>query len=187
MSDDDRQKWNNKYQQEGRQAPKAPLALLDNMHFLQAGKTLDVASGEGAVALHLSKFNKYQVTALDVSDIGLQNLSNFAQQQELQLKTLCLDMDDISALALLEKYTNICMFRFKPDITLIKQLLSLLAPNGRLVISTFNQQHHLSCGFAAKFCLAPNEFSYLGETVEVIAYQQSEQAPFTDTYVLSNK
>ncbi|MEH6445678.1 MAG: class I SAM-dependent methyltransferase [Oceanospirillaceae bacterium] len=187
MSDADRQKWNNKYQQEGRQAPKAPPALLDSVHYLQAGKTLDVASGEGAVALYLSKFDKFQVTALDVSDIGLQNLSIFAQQQGLQLETLCLDMDDLSALAVLEKYTNICMFRFKPDVALIKQLLSLLAPNGRLVISTFNQQHHLNCGFAAKFCLEENEFTDLGETVEVIAYLQSEQAPFTDTYVLANK
>jgi 2-polyprenyl-3-methyl-5-hydroxy-6-metoxy-1,4-benzoquinol methylase len=183
MSLADKQKWDKRYQIQKSEPPNAPLALIEHFQQLVSGDLLDVACGEGAVALYLNQQAIFNVTAVDVSENALRNLRRFADLQGHKINLLCLDLDDDQALAELDKFHIITLFRFKPSLSLIETLISMLLPMGRLIISTFSRRHHLETGFPEKFCLAQGEFLALALPATVVMYSQSSQVPFTDTYV----
>lgn len=54
-------------------------------------KVLCLGEGEGRNAIFFAK-NKHEVTALDASDIGLLKLENRAKKENLDIKTICLDL-----------------------------------------------------------------------------------------------
>ncbi len=179
----DKLKWDVKYTSMQPSRPNPPPSLAANVQHLKTGRLLDVACGEGAAALALSKDPQYQVTAVDVSEVGLKNLQFFASEQGCKLTTCHQDLDDLSALQDLGKFDSITVFRYKPSIELIFTLTAMLNPKGRLIISTFNWRHHLETGFSAKFCLTAGEFLHLDLPATLITYSPSQQLPFTDSYV----
>jgi len=175
-------KWNTRYAQAGRKIPTPPAALIAAVPYLRPGKLLDIACGEGAVALFLAQLAQFEVSALDISDIGLANLEQFAKDKNLHLSTLCVDLDG-QGVDQLAKFENICIFRYKPSVDLILKLSDKLTFGGRLIISTFNQRQHIEHGFASRFCLQDHEFDDVGADLEPLAYLRSNSAPFTDTYI----
>jgi 2-polyprenyl-3-methyl-5-hydroxy-6-metoxy-1,4-benzoquinol methylase len=183
MATKDRAKWDEKYSQEGRAIPSPPRALIEHVDQLVAGSVLDVASGEGAASLYLSARPEFQVTAIDVSPIGLKNLSNFAMQQGLSIQTKAIDLDDHNLLDTLGQFDNICLFRFKPNIDLIAKLADMLSHQGRLMMSTFNKNHHLHSGFNINFCLEKEAFVNVSENLKLLCLHSSMEQPYTDTYV----
>ena len=183
MSLADKQKWDLRYQTQKSEAPQAPLALIEHFQYLVTGDVLDVACGEGAVALYLNKQPRFNVTAVDVSENALRNLDHFAQLQNDTVNTACLDLDDDQALAALGLFHSITLFRFKPSLSLVERLISMLTLGGRLIISTFGARHHLETGFPEKFCLNPGEFHKLNAPAALVGYFQSAQAPYTDSYI----
>jgi 2-polyprenyl-3-methyl-5-hydroxy-6-metoxy-1,4-benzoquinol methylase len=183
MAIKDRVKWDEKYSQDSRAIPSAPRALIEHVDQLVAGSVLDVASGEGAASLYLSAKPEFQVTAIDISPIGLNNLSSFATQQGLSIQTKAVDLDDHNLLDTLGQFDNICLFRFKPNIDLITKLADMLSHKGRLMISTFNQNHHLHSGFNMNFCLENEVFLNVSENLKLLCLQSSIEQPYTDTYV----
>jgi len=182
MASSDLIKWNNRYANKQREFPNPPTALQAVMPYLIDGTVLDVASGEGAVALYLAQSPNFEVTALDISDVGLANLQASAKDKNIKLQTVCLDLDS-SDLKALSNFDNICIFRYKPSVDMIRKLIGKLPENGRLVISTFNQRQHIEQGFNAHFCLNANEFDEVSEQLELIQFIRSQVAPFTDTYI----
>ena len=181
----DRQKWDKLYSNPQREFPAPPAALLAHADYLMPGKLLDVACGEGAVALYMAARGQYPTTAIDISQTGLDRLSIFAREQQLTLSTVCLDLDDLQQLSALGKYQSITLFRFKPSRELLNTLMSALVPGGRLLLSSFNMQHHQTSGFSQRFCLQPREFVDIASGT-LIAYVSSSSAPFTDTYLFEN-
>ena len=179
----DRDKWNCRYRQSDLVMPAPPPALIDNLHQLQPGNVLDVASGEGAVALYVAANPSFKVTALDISDVGLKNLKKIANDLQLDLKTLCLDLDNSTRMAQLSDYDCITLFRYKPTVKQVKQLISALAVNGRFILSTFNLQQHRVNGFSERFCLDDEEFLNVDARVELLSLSRSSQSPYTDTYI----
>ncbi|NQZ32317.1 MAG: class I SAM-dependent methyltransferase [Oceanospirillaceae bacterium] len=183
MSSEDQKKWNTRYADQRRTIPSPPQDLIDIIDALPTGKLLDIACGEGAVALFMAGRADYSVTALDISDVGLINLKRFAQEQSVKLATLCADLEDTASLSQLTDYDCITVFRYKPTAALVRYLVSALADNGRLIISTFNMRHHLECGFSARFCLADEEFVNVDSRVSLLKLISASASPYTDTYI----
>lgn len=183
MSTKDREKWDKRYAQTARPAPTPPKALINNISLLCAGRVLDVASGEGAVSLCLSARPEFQVTAIDISVVGLQTLTTLVLEQGGHVTTLNIELDDLPAVANLGCFESICLFKFKPSRALLTTLVHNLVVNGRLMISTFNQRHHHETGFNRSLCLSANELLDHSDDLKLIHFEQSNNPPFTDTYV----
>lgn len=184
MSSADRERWNQKYADKGSSLSEVPLILLQNLTYFQKGSVLDVASGDGAIAIYLASKPGFNVSALDISEIGLQRLSDFADERGLKVNTLCIDLEEFHDWPCLGQFDNICIFRYKPTLVLIERLTMLLAEGGRLIVSTFNQLHHQHTGFNQQFCLEPNELSDVaGKGLNLLSYHSSEQSPFCDSYI----
>ena len=182
MASTDLKKWNTRYARAERVFPNPPAALQVTLPYLLSGSILDIASGEGAVALSLAQSSQFEVTALDISDVGLANLKMFANDKKIHLQTMCLDLDT-SDFNQLSHFDNICIYRYKPSVDLILKLSEKLSENGRLVISTFNQRQHIEQGFNERFCLQDNEFDNVSNQLQLIKFIRSVKAPYTDTYI----
>ncbi|MCJ8299118.1 MAG: class I SAM-dependent methyltransferase [Pseudomonadales bacterium] len=187
MADIDKQKWDKVYSHPQRTFPNPPAALVAYADYLIPGCLLDVACGEGAVALYAAATGLYTTTAIDISQIGLDKLSRFAQQQQLPVNTQAVDLDDLQQLSELGKFHSITLFRFKPSRELLEALILCLVPGGRLLLSTFNMQHHQSTGFSQRFCLQQREFMDIAGSGKLIHYISSDCAPFADTYIFENQ
>lgn len=189
MSNADRERWNQKYAKKLDTPSEAPPILLQNLSYFQAGTVLDVACGDGAAALFLARQAEFEVTALDISDVAINRLQQFARQQQLKVNTLCFDLEDATAFSDVGEFNNICLFRFKPTAELLVQIARLLAEKGRLIIATFNQLHHQQTGFNPRFCLQPEELLFKNQPflesagLRLISYHSSEQSPFCDSYI----
>jgi len=182
MASVDLKKWNTRYARAERVFPNPPAALHAAIPYLISGSLLDIASGEGAVALCLAQSSRFKVTALDISDVGLANLKKFANDKKINLQTLCLDLDG-SDINQLSRFDNICIYRYKPSVDLIHTLSDKLSENGRLVISTFNHRQHIEQDFNERFCLLDNEFDNVSHQLQLLKFIRSVKAPYTDTYI----
>ncbi len=184
MSHTDRERWNQKYTSKGDSPSEVPAIFLQNLTYFQKGSVLDVASGDGAIALYLASKQSFNVTALDISEVGLQRLSAFASERNLSIKTLCVDLDELQDSSHLGSFDNICLFRYKPTLALLERLAAHLNKGGRLIVSTFNQLHHQHTGFNQQFCLYSDELvAAANQGLSLLSYYSNQQAPYCDSYV----
>lgn len=178
----DKVKWDRRYSDKTIQLPSPASFLLDNSSILNSGTVLDLACGDGAAALYLAKESRFTLTAADISEQGLNRLTAFAAQQGVNIRTVCVDLDDNDAIAKLGHYDNIVMTQFKPSSGQFLRLVSLLNPTGKLMLSTFNQQHHEDTGFPLKYCLSDNEFSIVPSGLRLLKYHRNPDLAI-DSYV----
>ncbi|WP_432473640.1 SAM-dependent methyltransferase [Amphritea sp. HPY] len=178
----DRVKWDRRYSDKTIQLPSPVSFLLDNSSILNPGTVLDLACGDGAAALYLAKESRFTVTAADISEQGLKRLTAFAAQQGVNIRTVCVDLDDSDAVAELGQYDNIVISLFKPSSEQFLRVVSLLKPAGKLMLSTFNQQHHEDTGFPLKYCLSDNEFSIVPSGLRLLEHHCNPDLAI-DSYV----
>ncbi len=87
--------WNSKFSREGflyGLKPNSFIASKANF-FLENAKILCLGEGEGRNAVFLAK-KGFDVTAIDASDIGLSKLQQRAKEENLNIKTICMDLND---------------------------------------------------------------------------------------------
>ena len=78
--------------------------LASNIELLKNHqKLLCLGEGEGRNAIFFAK-NGFEVSAIDASNLGLEKLQNRAIEEKLDIKTVCMDLNDW---IVLEKYDNI--------------------------------------------------------------------------------
>ena len=78
--------WDRRYREAERLWPREPNALLaDFAAGLRAGHALDIGAGEGRNALWLAK-SGWRVTALDVSEVGLDRAATRAAEEGVELQ-----------------------------------------------------------------------------------------------------
>lgn len=184
---EDKQRWNQRFSNKPLRQPKPPGFIVDKAPILARGRVLDVASGDGAAALYLAEQGT-DVVAADISDVALQRLQTFAEENSLKVETECLDFDELDALFGLGQFDAIVMAHFKPPVALLKTLTDLLLPGGILAISTFNLEHHTQNGFSKRFCLAPEEFKHVDERLQCELYQSvNRNGDFMDEYLFRRK
>ena len=142
MSDEDRERWNQRYRDGAYEQRSHPSALLAEwIDRLPRGKALDVASGAGRNARFLHGLG-YAVTALDISSIALARLADVPQ-----IQVIAHDLD--CGLPVLDgRFDLILKMRFL-NLELVPALIDALQPGGVLVCEVLLQGGVATVGPAA--------------------------------------
>ena len=83
-----REKWNRIYRSASSELPQACGVLTEHQYLLpRNGRAIDIACGLGGNALLLSSVG-LNTTALDISDIGIDKLSQHAKTTKLEINTV---------------------------------------------------------------------------------------------------
>ena len=87
--------WNQKFLREGYLYGKKPNEFLVSCesNFKKSQRFLCLGEGEGRNAVYFAK-KAYEVVALDASDIGLKKLEEYAKEENVNIKTKCIDLNE---------------------------------------------------------------------------------------------
>lgn len=132
--------WNGKFSKADYfYGTKANEFLASNISLLKNHKKLlCLGEGEGRNAIFFAK-NDFEVSAIDASNLGLEKLKNRAIEEKLDIKTICMDLNDWTVL---EKYDVIVasylhMFKNERE-ELFKKIENSLNSNGYFVGEFFS-------------------------------------------------
>lgn len=132
--------WNGKFSKADYfYGTKANEFLVLNISLLKNHKKLlCLGEGEGRNAIFFAK-NGFEVSAIDASNLGLEKLQNRAIEEKLDIKTVCMDLNDWTVL---EKYDVIVvsylhMFRNERE-ELFKKIEDSLNSNGYFIGEFFS-------------------------------------------------
>ena len=180
MSQQDREKWDKKYQQkpkllEFRQPSRHLAALLEKIK--ARGDALDLASGNGRHSLYLAK-QGFHVDALDIAAAALESLEDLALKQNVSQKihTRLIDLDDI--VFELGSYDLIVMSNYL-DRDLIEQAKLSLKSGGIFFVETYmddpiNEKENSN----PEFLLQKEELKKIFDTgFETLVYDEFENEP----------
>ncbi len=156
----DAERWNEKYRS-GRadDARACELFVLETLDALGPGEgrlAPDLASGAGRHALELAR-RGWDVHAWDVSDVGLELLSERASAEGLPVQTRVVDLN--STLPIDGPAFDLILWVNYLQRDLLPRVSQLLAPGGRLLFNTFTTDHtgeHPS----PRHCLHPGELAH---------------------------
>jgi SAM-dependent methyltransferase len=141
--------WNEIYEQHLYRNSKAPLQFLQDMlPRLRAGKTLDIAMGEGVNAAYLAQ-KGFQVKGFDISTTAVDHAKSLAQSTGMSIEANRADLD-LFMFGMME-YDTIVMTYFKPPvIRYYNEIIRALKMGGTLLIesATIEENHDI---------LSPNE------------------------------
>ncbi len=175
--------WNTRYRSKAETISPLPVGLEAKLQRLRKGRTLELACGEGAASLLLAA-GGHDVVAVDFAEEGLKRLQLFAKQQSVSVDTHKLDLSAQGALSALGCFDNIVILRYWPELSLLQQLPELMTASGRLLISTFNRNHHQQTGFSQRFCLEPGELLNCQPQLTLVEYENgAEQGGALDSYL----
>ena len=173
MSDEDRDKWNQRYREDSYNKNN-PVTLLEEWAArLPPGKALDVACGAGRNALFLARAG-YRVDAIDIAVEGLAQAARQAATENLQVNWIEHDLDqpfDFDA-----DY-NVILVMWFVDLPLVKKLCECLAPGGYLLC----QEHLVSDADVIgpgnpAFRVLPGELRAAVSGLEVLDYAESVES-----------
>lgn len=132
--------WNGKFSKADYfYGTKANDFLASNISLLKNHKKLlCLGEGEGRNAIFFAK-NGFEVSAIDASNLGLEKLQNRAIEEKLDIKTVCMDLNDWTVL---EKYDVIVasylhMFKNERE-ELFKKIENSLSSNGYFIGEFFS-------------------------------------------------
>lgn len=132
--------WNGKFSKaDYLYGTKANEFLASNISLLKNHKKLlCLGEGEGRNAIFFAK-NGFEVSAIDASNLGLEKLQNRAIEEKLDIKTVCMDLNDWTVL---EKYDVIVasylhMFKNERE-ELFKKIENSLTSNGYFIGEFFS-------------------------------------------------
>lgn len=132
--------WNGKFSKADYfYGTKANEFLASNISLLKNHKKLlCLGEGEGRNAIFFAK-NGFEVSAIDASNLGLEKLQNRAIEEKLDIKTVCMDLNDWTVL---EKYDVIVasylhMFKNERE-ELFKKIENSLTSNGYFIGEFFS-------------------------------------------------
>eukprot|EP01155_Anaeramoeba_flamelloides_P039750 Anaeramoba_flamelloidesc32595_g1_i1.p1 GENE.c32595_g1_i1~~c32595_g1_i1.p1 ORF type:complete len:199 (+),score=21.76 c32595_g1_i1:130-726(+) len=86
--------WNSKFSREGFLYGLKPNGFIASKikSFPKDAKVLCLGEGEGRNAIFLAR-KGFNVTAIDASDVGLDKLRQRANEENLEIKTICMDLN----------------------------------------------------------------------------------------------
>lgn len=132
--------WNGKFSKADYfYGTKANEFLASNISLLKNHKKLlCLGEGEGRNAIFFAK-NGFEVSAIDASNLGLEKLQNRAIEEKLDIKTVCMDLNDWTVL---EKYDVIVasylhMFKNERE-ELFKKIENSLSSKGYFIGEFFS-------------------------------------------------
>jgi dihydroneopterin aldolase len=158
--------------------PPPARFLIEQLHRLPKGKTLDVAAGRGRNALYLAA-QGYSVDGLDRDSQALAILAATAKERNLtkniSVRHVDFEADPLPPTLPKGQYDIILVFfyLYRP---LFPALLEALKPDGVLIYETFLIDNHLLRHHPRhwEFCLAHNELLRLSSGLRVLHYDEGE-------------
>lgn len=165
-------KWNQRYQSktlDPAQPPNPCSLLSEQSHLLpNQGTALDLACGLGGNSIYLAKAG-LRVSALDISQVALDKLSDAAKTLALPIET---HLVDIERSPLPNNHFDCIVVSYFLDRDLCDTLSASLKPGGVLFYQTFSK-HKLSTGGPSsdRFLLDNNELLLLFPDLIVRYYQ----------------
>jgi SAM-dependent methyltransferase len=164
------ERWNVRYTQDFRPFPDAPAPWLVAHRALLTGggRGLDVACGDGRNALYLAQHG-YAVDAVDASDVAVEALRAAAQERDLAITPLVVDLEQEPLPA--GRYDVIVTMNFLQR-DLFGPLQDALAPGGLLFYETLGQAHVTLLGrsFNPAYLLQDGELPRAFPGLEVVEY-----------------
>lgn len=140
MSEDDRRRWDARFAEDALlmgSAPK-PIVLAFDATLPRRGRALDIACGEGQLAIWLAR-RGLQVTAVDISGVALDKLRALAAAEGLARRVNAVEADLDDGLPPLAAALDLvtCIDFYSPPV--IAQARELLAPGGMLLVQVLLQ------------------------------------------------
>ena len=176
MAIDDRVRWDRQHgETRGAQAPSAFLQeVLDSDHWnLTAGKALDIASGKGRNALFLA-LRGFQVTAIDISAVGLEHGRKQAEELSLSIDWQQADLEHIELVP--AEYDLIVNMNYLQR-SLLPQIKSALKPGGHVIFETYLiDQQAVGHPKNPDYLLAHNELLNCFREFRVLLYREGKFA-----------
>lgn len=141
--DSDRIKWNQRFASDESYLGKRPSPFLLReiariRKFAPGKRALDMACGEGRNSVFLAK-NGFEVTALDISEVGLAKAVKRAEKEGVVINFQRVDLDSYQ---FTESFDLIIIFNFLLR-DLIPAALQALSPGGLLIIDTIMESPQL--------------------------------------------
>jgi SAM-dependent methyltransferase len=133
VSDAERDKWDERYRDGAYENRTHPTALLSEwIDRLPRGRAVDVACGAGRNALFLAS-KGYAVDAVDISAVALERGRAAAARLGLDLRWLCIDLDDGPEDALPSGPYDLVVWTRYVNSALLPTLAGRLAPGGHVL------------------------------------------------------
>lgn len=173
MSATDRIKWNQRYAEDSQRKTNPVDLLTDWLPRIPAGRALDVACGSGRNALVLAEAG-FQVDAIDISAVGLQQLDIRAHARGLRINCIEHDLDEAFAFA--TDYALIVVMWYV-NLALITRLCDCLAPGGYLLcIEHLRSEQEVIGPGNDDFRVAPGALRNALSSLELLLYEESVEA-----------
>ena len=186
---EDRIKWNQRFESEESFLGRRPSPMLsreiERVLRLSPGKrALDIACGEGRNSIFLARHG-FQVTGLDISDVGLAKAAQRAKEAGVQVDFQQVDMDDYH---FTEQFDLIINFNFLLR-ELIPEAVHALTPGGLLIIDTIMESTELLASHTPAYLLRRGELRRICEGFggEILFLEELEEGQFPTARVLFRK
>ena len=161
--------WDEKYTEACDPAGKPASFLAEHLDRLPQGKALDLAMGNGRNALFLAR-NGYEVDALDYSEVAVNRVRSFAQQESLPVHVTHADLTDYQLPE--NTYDLIINFYFLERL-LIPRIKTALKKGGMLLFETYTtEQSHYGRPHNPDYLLKPNELLQSFMDLHIILYYE---------------
>ena len=174
MSEKDRHRWDQKYDQaQPAETLRADDWLVDTLKNTPPGRSLELACGLGENAVWLAT-RGWQVDGVDVSARGLSVASRLAARHGVTPRLITADLDHFVPLQ--NVYDLVVVFRFLDRGRLPGPITEALAPGGLLIYETFGpgqcdrHDNHLK---NPAFVLATGELPDLFPNLEIVRYEEA--------------
>ena len=134
--------WNSKFSQEEFLYGKKPNTFLASKIKLlkKESELLCLGEGEGRNALFFAK-RGFKVSAFDASDIGLAKLDKKAQEENLDIKTVCLDLNEWKSDKKYDVIVASYLHMYKDErIKLFEKIEDSLNPNAYFIGEFFSKK-----------------------------------------------
>ena len=180
VSQADQDKWNARYRERAYATRTRTSALLAEwLPKLNLREThpraIDVACGTGRNAIYLAR-RGWQVDAVDISAVALDQLTETATAQSLPIKCIQMDLEDgvrrPAGLFTAGRYDLAVMVRYT-NLPLIDNLKGVLKTGGYLIV----EEHLVTDADVVgprnpKFCVAPDALRDVAAGLDIIAYRE---------------
>lgn len=186
----DRIRWNRRFASApwylGESPSPSLVQLIDRFdRELPGRKALDIACGEGRNSLFLAR-RGYRVTAVDISDAGIEKGSRLARRERLPITFLEIDLD-LSPLP--EGPFDLILTMNYLKRSLIPEKVERLTPGGMLLFDTILLPPEGPGGHDPSFFLLPGEITTLfqGLDGEILMSEESPGDPMPTARLLFRK